>query len=208
MSTATKRDPVKQPDPDAAAKKPDGRLLRSERSRQQIIDATQELVNEGVLVPTAQNVADRAEVGIRTVFRHFADMEALFATMDTQLRETYEDLFLGGDRAGTLSERIQHAIERRATAYEKLSLLMLSTRAQMWRSPTLQKNYARNQRGLRRDLAGWLPEMAELDAVKREAVDAAASFETWSRLRNHQGLSKKVSMEVVYEMLRLAFGVD
>ena len=208
MSTATKRDSAKQPDPEAAAKKPDGRLLRSERSRQQIIDATQELVNEGVLVPTAQNVADRAEVGIRTVFRHFADMEALFATMDTQLRETYEDLFLGGDRAGTLSERIQHAIERRATAYEKLSLLMLSTRAQMWRSPTLQKNYARNQRGLRRDLADWLPEMAALDAVKSEAVDAAASFETWNRLRNHQGLSKKTSMDVVYEMLRLAFDVD
>lgn len=208
MSTATKRESVKKADPDAASKKPDGRLMRSERSRQQIIDATQELVNEGVLVPTAQNVADRAQVGIRTVFRHFADMEALFATMDTQLRETYEDLFLGGDRAGPLSKRIQHAIERRATAYEKLSSLMLSTRAQMWRSPTLQKNYARNQRGLRRDLADWLPEMAELDAVKREAVDAAASFETWNRLRNHQGLSKKTSMEVVYEMLRLAFGVD
>ena len=112
MSTVTKRESVNKADPDSAAKKPDGRLLRSERSRQQIIDATQELVNEGVLVPTAQNVADRAEVGIRTVFRHFADMEALFATMDTQLRETYEDLFLGGDRAGALSERIQHAIER------------------------------------------------------------------------------------------------
>jgi AcrR family transcriptional regulator len=208
MSTGTKRESVKKADPDAAAKKPDGRLLRSERSRQQIIDATQELVNEGVLVPTAQNVADRAEVGIRTVFRHFADMEALFATMDTQLRETYEDLFLGGDRAGALSERIRHAIERRATAYEKLSSLMLSTRAQMWRSPTLQKNYARNQRGLRRDLADWLPEMAELDAVKREAVDAAASFETWNRLRNHQGLSKKTAMDVVYEMLRLAFGLE
>lgn len=208
MSRAIKRESVKKPEPGETAKKPDGRLMRSERSRQQIIDATQELVNEGVLVPTAQNVADRAAVGIRTVFRHFADMEALFGTMDTQLRETYEDLFMGGDRAGSLSQRIQHAIERRATAYEKLSSLMLSTRAQMWRSPTLQKNYARNQRGLRKDLADWLPEMADLDTIKREAVDAAASFETWNRLRNHQGLSKKTSMEVVYEMLRLAFGID
>tara|TARA_R110001592_G_scaffold363323_1_gene684021 strand:+ start:122653 stop:123279 length:627 start_codon:yes stop_codon:yes gene_type:complete len=208
MTTATKRDSVTKLEPGAAAKKPDGRLLRSERSRQLIIDASQELVNEGVLVPTAQNVADRAGVGIRTVFRHFADMETLFSSMDNQLRETYEDLFLGGDRAGTLSKRIQHAIERRATAYEKLSFLMLSTRAQMWRSPTLQKNYARNQRALRKDLADWLPEMAALDTVRRESVDLAASFETWNRLRNHQGLSKKTSMEVVYEMLRLAFGVE
>lgn len=189
-------------------KKPDGRLLRSERSRQLIIDAMQELVAEGVLVPTAQTVADRAGVGIRTVFRHFADMETLFATMDVELRASYEDLFLGGDRAGTLPERILHAIERRAAAWEKLSSIMLSTRAQMWRSQVLQKNYARNQRGLRKDLAAWLPEIADLTAERREAVDAAASFETWDRLRSQQGLSKKASMEVVHEMLKLAFGIS
>ena len=187
------------------AKRPDGRLLRTERSRQLIIDALQELVNEGVLVPTAQTVAERAGVGIRTVFRHFADMETLFATMDVQLRESYEGLFAGGDRAGTLAERILHVIERRATAYEKLSSLMLSTRAQMWRSPVLQKNYSRNQRGLRKDLADWLPEVAELSPVRREAVDAATSFEAWNRLRSHQGLSVKASMDVVYEILRLTF---
>lgn len=192
-------------DESGATKKPDGRLLRTERSRQLIIEALHELVKEGILVPTAQTVAVRAGVGIRTVFRHFADMETLFATMDTQLRESYEGLFNGGDRDGTLPERIHHTIERRATAYEKHSQLMLSTRAQMWRSPVLQKNYSRNQRGLRKDLADWLPEIAELSPVRREAVDAATSFETWNRLRSHQGLSIKASMEVVYEMLSLAF---
>ena len=204
-ATNQRPQPVSSP---AAAKKPDGRLLRTERSRQLIIDAVQALVNEGILVPTAQTVAERAGVGIRTVFRHFADMETLFATVDLQLREGYEGLFVGGDRAGTLSERIHHAIERRATAYEKHSCLMLSTRAQMWRSPVLRKNFARNQRGLQRDLADWLPEISDLPAVRKEAVDAATSFETWNRLRSHQGLSVKASMEVVYEMLRLAFDLS
>jgi AcrR family transcriptional regulator len=185
--------------------KPDGRLLRTERSRQLIIEALCALVNEGVLVPTAQTVAERAGVGIRTVFRHFADMETLFSTMDLQLRESYEGLYLGGDRAGTLHERILHAIERRATAFEKLSSLILSTRAQMWRSPVLQKSYARSQRGLRKDLQDWLPEMADLPAVRQEAVEAATSFETWNRLRVQQGLAVGASMEVVNEMLRLAF---
>jgi AcrR family transcriptional regulator len=191
-----------------AGDKTDGRLLRSERSRQAIMDALQSLVGEGVLVPTAQQVADRAGVGIRTVFRHFDDMESLFATMDADLRESYEGLFLGGDRAGSLEQRIRHAIERRATAYEKLSPLMLSGRALMWRSPVLQKNYARNQRGLRKDLADWLPEIATLPAVRQELVDAAASFETWNRLRSHQGLGRKASMEVVYAMLALAFDLE
>ncbi len=210
MSKNSKQSAVGKPGPGAgqgAEKKPDGRLLRTERSRQLIIDALHELVNEGTLVPTAQNVADRAGVGIRTVFRHFADMETLFATMDVQLRESYEGLFLGGNRDGTLQERIVHATERRGTAYEKHACLMRSTRSQMWRSPVLQKNYARNQRGLRKDLLDWLPEIAELSAVRREAVDAASSFETWDRLRSHQGLSTKVSIEVVCEMVRLAFGL-
>ncbi len=192
----------------AATKKPDGRLLRTERSRQLIIEALHELVNEGVLVPTAQNVADRAGVGIRTVFRHFADMETLFATMDVQLRQGYEGLFLGGDRDGTLEERILHATERRAAAYEKHSCLMRSTRGQMWRSPVLQKHYARNQRGLRKDLLDWLPEIDSLNVARREAVDAIASFETWDRLRSQQGLSVKASVEVVCEMLRLAFCIN
>ena len=192
----------------AVAKKPDGRLLRTERSRQLIIEALHELINEGILVPTAQNVADRAGVGIRTVFRHFADMETLFATMDVQLRQSYEGLFIGGDRDGTLEERILHATERRAAAYEKQSCLMRSTRSQMWRSPVLQKHYARNQRGLRKDLLDWLPEIGSLNAVRREAVDTITSFETWDRLRSQQGLSVKSSVEVVCEMMRLAFCID
>ena len=53
---------------------PDGRRLRSERSRQAIIDAMMELIGEGNLVPTAQQASERAGVGIRTVFRHFSDM--------------------------------------------------------------------------------------------------------------------------------------
>ncbi|MDH5172624.1 MAG: TetR/AcrR family transcriptional regulator [Gammaproteobacteria bacterium] len=211
MSKTSKRQTGKKPDADilsGADKRPDGRLLRTERSRQLIIDALHDLINEGVLQPTAQTVAERAGVGIRTVFRHFADMETLFATMDVQLRESYEGLFLGGNRAGTLDERILHAIERRAAAFEKQSPLMRSTRAQIWRSPVLQKNYARNQRGLRKDLADWLPEIADLPPVRRELVDAAASFETWDRLRSHQGLGVKASMEVVHEILRLAFGIN
>ena len=199
MNKASKLDP---------GTKPDGRLQRSERSRRLIVEASQQLIGEGILVPTAQQVADRAGVGIRTLFRHFADMESLYATVDNYLRASYEGLFLGGDRAGTLAERVLHAIEARATAYEKLSPLILSTRAQMWRSAVLRKNYARNQRGLRKDLADWLPELLALAPHKREAVEALTSFETWDRLRSMQGLTRKTSIEVIYEMLCLLFAVD
>jgi len=180
----------------------DGRRLRSERSRKAIIDATLALMDEGVLVPTAQLVAERAGVGIRSFFRHFEDMESLSEAIDGQIRDSYESLFLGGDRQGSVEERIDHAIERHARAYESVKNIMLSTQAQRWRYEVLRKNYARNQRGLRKDLDNWLPELKKLPRFRREAVDAVASFEMWHRLREHQGQGRKASIKIVSELLK------
>jgi AcrR family transcriptional regulator len=179
----------------------DGRRVRSERSKQAIIDGTLALMEEGTLIPTAQQISDKAGVGIRSFFRHFEDMETLFATIDEQNRDAWEALYLGGDRDGTLDERILHAIERYGEGYEKQRNMVLSTSAQLWRSETLRKNYARYQRGLRKDLDDWLPELKQLTRSEREAVDAIASFEMWHRLRYHQGLGKQAAIDAVVGML-------
>ena len=180
----------------------DGRRLRSERSRLAIIEAALALQEEGVLVPTAQQISDRAGVGIRSFFRHFEDMETLFEAADDHIRDSYEALFLGGDRDGTLEERIDHAVERHADAYESVSNIVLGTHAQLWRYDALRKNYARNQRGLRRDLDDWLPELKSVPRDTRESIDAIASFEMWHRLRCHQGMSKKASINIIKCLLK------
>lgn len=180
----------------------DGRRLRSERSRKAIIDAALALIDEGILVATAQQIAERAGVGIRSFFRHFEDMESLSAAIDDEIRHSYESLFLGGDRDGSLEERIGRAVERHAEAYEAVSNVVLSTQAQRWRYEVLRKNYARNQRGLRKDLDNWLPELKKLPRTRREAVDAVASFEMWHRLREQQSQSKKASAEIISDLLR------
>jgi len=180
----------------------DGRRLRSERSRLAIIDAALALQKEGVLVPTAQQISERAGVGIRSFFRHFEDMESLFQAADNHIRDSYEALFLGGDRDGTAEERIEHAVERHADAYESVRNMILGSQAQLWRYEVLRKNYARSQRGLRKDLDDWLPELKSMPGDKREAVDAIASFEMWHRLREYQGLSKKVSIRIVIDLLK------
>lgn len=186
----------------------DGRRLRSERSRLAIIDAALALQGEGVLVPTAQQISDRAGVGIRSFFRHFEDMESLFEAADDQIRGTYEALFIGGDRDGTLAERIDHAVERHADAYESVKNILLGTQAQLWRYEILRKNYARNQRGLRKDLDDWLPELESVPIEIREAVDAISSFEMWHRLRHQQGLSKKGSTNILKKLLKSLVEAD
>lgn len=179
----------------------DGRRARSERSKQAIVDAVLALMEEGNLIPTAQQIADRSGIKIRSFFRHFEDMETLFATIDSQNREATEALFIGGNRSGTLDERILRAVERRADGFEKHNNIILSTSAQLWRSETLRKNYARYQRGLRKDLEEWLPELKKLPRTEREAAEAVASFEMWHRLRYHQTMPRSVADNVVVSML-------
>ena len=152
-------------------------------------------------MPTAQQISERAGVGIRSFFRHFSDMEALFEAADSEGREDTEALFMGGNRDGTLEERILHAVERRADGYEDQKNIIMTAAAQSWRYEVLRKNYAHYQRGLRKDLNDWLPEIKTLPAAEREAVDAVASAEMWLRLRNHQGLSKKQSIGILVNLL-------
>jgi AcrR family transcriptional regulator len=180
----------------------DGRRQRTERSRTAIIEASLSLLEEGILVPTAQQISDRAGVGIRTFFRHFEDMNTLFKAVDDSIRRHYETLILAGDRNGSLEERIDHAVDRHAAVYEQIANVILSTAAQRWRYDVLRKNYARSQRGLRKDLDNWLPELKDLPQSTREAVDAIASFEMWNRLREHQGQSKRSTISIVSSLLK------
>ena len=179
----------------------DGRRQRSERSQTAIIKAALALMDEGTLVPTAQQIADRAGVGIRSFFRHFADMDSLFLAADEMLISSYEALFEVDNRAGTLSERVARAINLYGNAFDQLRPIILCTQAQLWRSPKLRENYAWHQKRLRKELELWLPEVAALPKDRREALHAVASFDMWHRLREHQGLSPKASSDIVTSLV-------
>ena len=179
----------------------DGRRQRSERSQTAIIKAALTLMDEGTLVPTAQQIADRAGVGIRSFFRHFADMDSLFLAADEMLLSSYEALFEVDDRGGTLSERVARAIDLYGNAFDQLRAIILCTQAQLWRSPKLRENYAWHQKRLRKELELWLPEAAALPKERREALHAVASFDVWHRLREYQGLSPKASADIVTSLV-------
>jgi AcrR family transcriptional regulator len=179
----------------------DGRTKRGERSRQLIIDAMLALIEEGNLIPTAQQVADRAGVAIRTVFRHFCEMEKLFAEMDSYLQPTFRSLFAGGDRGGSLQERVLHAVQCHAHGYTKIAPVVRSTLSQIWRWPVLKANYDRNQQSLRIDLDDWLPELAAVSQETREVIDTITSFQFWDRLRSRPGISMNASITLISQLV-------
>jgi AcrR family transcriptional regulator len=159
------------------------------------------MMNEGDYSPTAQQVASRADVTMRTVFRHFSDMDSLYAELDASIRESYQDLFAGGDRSGSLEERVLHAVETHAEAYIKLGDLLRAVLSLEKRSPAIQNNYSRAIRNLRKDLDIWLPELLALSSKNREAVDAVASFEFWDRLYTRQKISKKDCISIIEKLI-------
>src|SRR5689334_25076868 len=55
----------------------DGRRLRSERTRQYIIEAYLVLLRESRTVPTAAQIADRAGYSVRSLFERFPDLLTL-----------------------------------------------------------------------------------------------------------------------------------
>jgi AcrR family transcriptional regulator len=175
----------------------DGRRQRSERSRSAIITATLSLIDNGNFAPTARQIAEEAGVGLRSFFRHFDDMDALMDMIDQQMRAFYEPLFNRPIESTSLAHRIEDVVADRSEAYERMKKMIMAGRAQLWRSKSVQKNYARNQVSLREHLEKWLPELKNLPAAHCEAAHALASFETWHRLRQHQNMNISDAREAI-----------
>jgi AcrR family transcriptional regulator len=169
----------------------DGRLRRGQRSREAIVRALFDLVGEGVLQPTAQQVADRAGVRIRTVFRHFADMETLMAEVNGRVREHTLQLFQETRSGGGLEERARGLVERRVRLFERIAPYKRSGNLQRWRSRVVEREQATMVRQLGADLLAWMPELRSAEPDTVEALDAALCFEVWDRLRTDQRLGRE-----------------
>ena len=169
----------------------DGRTQRSERSRTAIVSAMLDLIGEGALAPTAQQVAERANVGVRTVFRHFSDMDTLFATMNEQLTARVEPLFVEDVQTGPLAARVDAFVDRRLEIFGTIAPYLRSSVTQRWRSEFLRKEHERTIRVLRQDLRRWLPELEDRPPEVADALELILSFEGLLRLRFDQRLGPR-----------------
>lgn len=166
----------------------DGRLARSERSREAIVEAMLALVGEGEPNPTAEQVAERARVGIRTVFRHFRDMESLFAAMDARIEADVAPRFTGPVPAGDAEGRVRELIARRCRLYEAIAPYKRAGALRRADSPFLRGRQAALARRLRAELRRWLPELERAPEELAEGLELLTSFEAWDRLRSEQRL--------------------
>jgi len=179
---------------------PDGRRQRSERSRQLIIDALIKLIQSGMMSPSAADVAEEANVSLRTVFRHFEDMDALYRGMGVQLSCEILPMVMKPFQAGDWKSQFQELIDRRADIFERIMEIRVCSSLRRFRSAYLMEDH-RQFHGLERSgVVALLPEEVAADNVFVSALDNIVSFDLWRRMRQEQGMSIAEAKDVVRMM--------
>jgi len=173
--------------------RPDGRSERSRRTRTAVVDALLALHDEGDLTPTAQRVATRAGVALRTVYGHFTDMETLYAEAgERELQRLYAVADVVGDDL-PLADRVEAFCASRGRVLEYLMPVMRATRLREPFSPQLLRNRHRYIASADAEVArvfagelGRLPD--EAGAALLDALYLATGGPAWDALRGDRGL--------------------
>lgn len=189
------------PAPLAEALPRDGRRQRSRSSHARIVAAMLDLVARGVVAPSAAQVAEVAGVGLRSVFRHFKDMDALYREMAAAIESRILPLLLRPPEGATWQARLFDIAARRALIFETIMPYRISANVRRFESAYLMEGYRRQLRLEGEALAAHLPEDVRADADGARGLNVILSFNTWRLLRHDQNLAPDEAAAVVRRML-------
>jgi AcrR family transcriptional regulator len=179
----------------------DGRRLRSERTRQNIIEAYLGLLRRNPQIPTAAQIAKEAGVAVRSVFERFSDLAALtLATADYAIARG-QAAAAPRDVDGDRPTRINSHVRTRAAACESwLPLWRVMIAAQQEVNELRLRVVMARQGNVARMRLMYGPELASLAEPQREqlliAMAAMISFESWDQMRDCYGLSSEDAQAV------------
>jgi TetR/AcrR family transcriptional regulator, regulator of autoinduction and epiphytic fitness len=181
--------------------KMDGRRARGIRTRDSIVSSLMDLIAGGDIAPTAQRIADRAGVSVRSVYQHFTDVEGLYAdasarTFDWVLSTTKEI-----DPKWPLKRRIDEFAATRSATLEMLTPFSRASRLIEPSSAAIRQHRLVMQRW-GRDRIGriFATELDQLDSAARSsmlaAMDTMSSADAWEHLRT-SGHSVKAARQIM-----------
>ncbi len=186
----------------------DGRRLRSERSREAVAGALLALLEDGVPVPTARAVADRAGVSLRLVHHHFRDREALFAAAARLQNIRTAPLIQPIDPDTDFATRLAAFVPQRARLLEAVRPVRRAAVAMEPLSKGVRLHLDAFRRLKREQIVHlFAAELCQFPAAERKqaiaAACCAASWSAWEELRGNQSLSITAARNVMSRILRL-----
>jgi AcrR family transcriptional regulator len=171
--------------------KTDGRKLRSKSTADHIILTAIKIARKGKIDNMSFNsIAKEANIGTRTIFRHFKDQETLQESLDKKLGEEFTHSFSTINKEDTLEKRIENLSSVLIKLYVKNQNIIRWTLRNIWRDKSLRKNMFSWNQILRNFVFSILPEIQEKQKPEREIIFECMSFIFFLRLNVIQGLKK------------------
>jgi len=191
----------------------DGRHARSAHTRKAIAAAMFDLIVAGSPQPTAQEIAERAGVSARAVFRHFDNLEALLDEVARHQIEQVSRELPPIVTEGTLERRVAALVANSVCRNELITPVRRAVLASYSVSSQFEVRHAWLRGVVRKQLKKvFSSELARLPDKNRAeriaAMRALLSFSYWIALREHEGLSKDAAMRTLRESLSALLGND
>ena len=170
----------------------DGRIARGERTRSSIADALYELLADGAENPSGRDIAERANVSLRSVFQHFDDIEAVYSELITRQHERVAPFLEPINKDIPLNERVEIFIENRDSMFALAAPLRRSmgTYRGIKTSHTIRRAMTYLHRAQRDQIAqSFEPELNGNEQLLLQ-LEVCLSFETWNQFTSQHGLSR------------------
>lgn len=179
----------------------DGRKQRTSQSRQKIVDAMLYFIRQGVMSPSAEQVAEKAEVGLRTVFRRFSEMEKLYQEISLEVMRIIKSEIVRPLDGDHWKEKLNNFVRRRLSIYEVIKPYRTAARYHMHTSKFMRDDLFYWVEFEKNILSRFFPVKEQDDKILFNAVNACASFDYWFTLIEMQGLTVEEASEIIHRTI-------
>ncbi len=189
----------------------DGRNRRRLNSFERAVDALLDLIESGNSSPTAQDIADRSGISVRTIFRLTEDIESLHAAAVTRQIERTAHLYVSLSSSGTVTSRARALVRNRSAIFETIAPVRRVGDRLADTSPQIADALQVHHLVLRMQIQELFA--VELKAMSRgrretvlDALDVAAGWETWDQLRRLRELPVADAVRVMNLLVTASLG--
>jgi len=186
--------------PEKDLDKLDGRKLRTDSSRQKIVDAFLHLLYQGNISPSAEEVAKAANVGLRTVFRRFKEMELLYREMAIAIQNRFAPEAVKPWKTKGAENQLQELLARKATIYEDLLPYLIASQYHRHRSEFIKEHNEYWIAIEQKVLESILPFDRKKEPLLFSAIEITLSIDTWLQMR----ISRKLDAKQCHDTMKFS----
>jgi AcrR family transcriptional regulator len=194
----------------------DGRSARRQRNRDAVLDALVELTTEGADDPSIDDIADRAGVSYRSVYRYFKDRSEMMDAATDRAMAWIQPLVAhatgDSDPDDPLDHRIDAIVDARVELYFQIAEMVRAAMVQSFSNRRIHEHF-QNAREISRGQIRSLfqPELSKFSPAECElritSIDQALSFQGLDYVIHDRNHSREETERYLRGALRAAVTV-